>query len=83
MVVPAPPASSVVASASPVIASSVVVSAHAVTRHSEGLFVQLLLGSPVGSVVAFAPLQRLAGYGVEEGFLLVAKWLDRLCEREL
>ena len=48
----------------------------AAAGHAEGLLVQLLLRLPVGPVrVAFAPLQRLARYRVEERLGLVVALL--------
>ena len=58
----------------------------AAAGHAEGLLVQLLLRLPVGPVrVAFAPLQRLARYRVEERLGLVVALLrgSRGCCRTL
>ena len=72
-VVPSPSPSTVVASSSPVSASEVIPS-HPVTTDTESLLVELLLRSPVRAVVvAFVPLERLAGDGIEERLLLVVE----------
>ena len=82
---PSPSAAAVtpVAAAVPVAPPPAAVAA---AGHAEGLLVQLLLRLPVGPVrVAFAPLQRLARYRVEERLGLVVALLrgSRGCCRTL
>ena len=73
------PSSSATTAVTPVAAAVPVApppAAVAAAGHAEGLLVQLLLRLPVGPVrVAFAPLQRLARYRVEERLGLVVALL--------